>query len=95
MIFVIRTSHNPLRSRPSPALTATTLAIVAAGVALPFTPLAQPLGFTPLPVRYFLFLAAATVAYLLLVEAAKRHLLRRGSGTSTETTASGPAVAPQ
>ena len=95
VIFVIRTSHNPLRSRPSPALTATTLAIVAAGVALPFTPLAQPLGFTPLPVRYFLFLAAATVAYLLLVEAAKRHLLRRGSGTSTETTASGPAVAPQ
>ena len=95
VIFVIRTSHNPLRSRPSPALTATTLAIVIAGVALPFTPLAQPLGFTPLPVRYFLFLGAATIAYLLLVEGAKRYLLRRGSGTGAETTSSGPAVAPQ
>jgi len=95
VIFVIRTSQNPLRSRPSPALTATTLAVVVAGVALPFTPLAQPLGFTPLPIRYFLFLGAATVAYLLLVEVAKRHLLRRGSGTGIETKAPGVAVTTQ
>ncbi|HXK12239.1 MAG TPA: magnesium-translocating P-type ATPase [Vicinamibacteria bacterium] len=95
VIFVIRTAQNPLRSRPSPALTATTLAIVVAGVALPFTSLAQPLGFTPLPLRYFLFLGAATVAYLLLVGAAKRHLLRRDSGAHSETKAAGLAVTRQ
>jgi Mg2+-importing ATPase len=95
VIFVIRTAQNPLRSRPSPALTATTLAIVVAGVALPFTPLAQALGFTALPPRYFLFLGAATVAYLLLVGAAKRHLLRRSSGEDTETRAAGLAVTTQ
>jgi Mg2+-importing ATPase len=95
VIFVIRTAQNPLRSRPSPALTATTLAIVVAGVALPFTPLAQALGFTALPTRYFLFLGAATVAYLLLVAAAKRRLLRRGPATDTKTRARGLAVATQ
>jgi hypothetical protein len=34
------------------------------------------LGFTPLPGSYFAFVAVATGAYLLLVEAAKRRLLR-------------------
>jgi Mg2+-importing ATPase len=77
VLFVIRTAGNPLRSRPSRPLMATTLLIVLVGVALPFTPLAAPLGFTPLPGLYFLFLAGVTITYLLLVELAKRRLLRR------------------
>ena len=75
VIFVIRTAGNPLSDRPSAALTATTLGVVAIGIALPFTPLAGHLGFVPLPARYFVFLLAATVAYLLLVGVAKRFLL--------------------
>ena len=78
VIFVIRTARNPLRDRPSAALATTTLTVVAIGVALPFTPLARPLGFAPLPASYFGFLAAATAAYLLLVAAARRYLLRGG-----------------
>ena len=77
VLFVIRTSGNPFRSRPSRALTATTLGIVLIGIALPFTPIGADLGFTPLPPVYFAFLAAATVTYLLLVEIAKRFLLRK------------------
>jgi len=76
VLFVIRTSKNPFRSRPSGPLTATCLAVVAIGMYLPFSPLASVLGFTPLPAAYFAFLAVATGAYLLLVEAAKRRLLR-------------------
>ncbi len=76
VLFVIRTSKNPFRSRPSGPLTATCLAAVAIGIYLPFSPLASALGFTSLPATYFVFLAVATGAYLLLVEAAKRHLLR-------------------
>jgi P-type Mg2+ transporter len=76
VLFVIRTSKNPLRSRPSGPLIATCLAVVAIGIYLPFSPLARVLGFTPLPPRYFAFLAIATGAYLLLVEVAKRRLLR-------------------
>jgi len=82
VLFVIRTSGNPFRSRPSPALAATTLGIVLIGIALPFTPIGTDLGFTPLPPVYFVFLAAATVTYLLLVEVAKRLLIRNPSQES-------------
>jgi Mg2+-importing ATPase len=77
VLFVIRTAGNPLRSRPSAALTVTTIAIVAVGLLLPFSPLAEPLGFVPLPGMYFLFLGVATGTYLVLVEIAKRLLVRR------------------
>jgi len=74
VIFVIRTMGNPLRSRPSGPLAFTTVAVVAVGVLLPFSPLAGVLGFTSLPVTFFAFLVAATGIYLLLVEIAKRKL---------------------
>jgi Mg2+-importing ATPase len=50
--------------------------IVVIGIALPFTPISASLGFTPLPGIYFVFLAVATFTYLLLVEFAKRRLMR-------------------
>ncbi len=77
VLFVIRTSGNPFRSRPSHALTATTLAMVLIGVLIPFSPVAAKLGFTPLPPIYFVFLAGATLTYLFLVEIGKRILMRR------------------
>ncbi len=72
VLFVIRTAGNPLKSRPSRWLTLNTLVVVAVGLALPWSPLAGLLGFTPLPVPFFLFLGLSTITYLLLVEAAKR-----------------------
>jgi P-type Mg2+ transporter len=77
VLFIIRTASNPLRSRPSLPLAITTLLVVGIGIALPFTPLAVDLGFTPLPALYFLFLAGMTIIYLLLVELVKRRLMRR------------------
>jgi Mg2+-importing ATPase len=77
VIFIIRTAGNPFRSRPSVALTITTLLVVFAGIGLPFSPLAAALGFTPLPTEFLLFLFVATVTYLLLVEVVKRKLMRR------------------
>lgn len=76
VLFVIRTAGNPLRSRPSLPLTATTITIVLFGVLLPFTPLAGVLGFTPLPMTFFLFLIGTVVTYLALVELVKHRLLR-------------------
>ena len=75
VLFVIRTPRSPLTSRPSVPLAITTVAVVAVGVALPYSPLAGVLGFEPLPAGYFLFLAGATATYLVLVEVAKRYLL--------------------
>ena len=76
VIFVIRTAKNPLHSRPSVPLLASCLAAVAIGTYLPFSPLAKMLGFTPLPLGYFAFVAVATTLYLLLVQVAKQFLLR-------------------
>jgi len=76
VIFVIRTARNPLRSRPSLALTVTTIAVVLCGFLLPFTRLGALIGFTPVPAGFLLFIAAATTTYLMLVEVVKRRLMR-------------------
>src|SRR5579883_189090 len=74
VLFVIRTMGNPFRSRPSVPLTVTTVLVVIVGCLLPYSPLAGLLRFVALPAPYFVFLAFATVTYLLLVEVAKRWL---------------------
>ncbi len=76
VLFVIRTANDLLKSRPSLPLTLTTCLVVLLGLALPFLPIARPLGFTPLPTDYFVFLVGMTLTYLALVEMVKRHLLR-------------------
>lgn len=53
VISVIRTARNPLRSRPSLALTLTTITIVLVGTLLPYTSLGSLIGFTPLPSRSY------------------------------------------
>ncbi|MGB8030482.1 MAG: magnesium-translocating P-type ATPase [Terracidiphilus sp.] len=83
VVFVIRTAKNPLSSRPSPPLLATCLAVVAVGTYLPFSPLANVLGFTPLPFSFFVFVAIATLVYLFLVEAVKRVLLLKATHINT------------
>ncbi|HTR48792.1 MAG TPA: magnesium-translocating P-type ATPase [Verrucomicrobiae bacterium] len=77
VLFVIRTTKNPFKSRPSLPLATTTILIVALGMWLPYSPLAHHLGFTPLPGPFFTFLAFSIVTYLLLVELAKRLLFAR------------------
>jgi P-type Mg2+ transporter len=77
VLFVIRTTGNPLKSRPSVPLTITTLVIVLLGLLLPYTALAGPLGFVPLPHVFLLFLLAATSSYLVLVQVVKRRLMGR------------------
>ena len=54
VIFLIRTHQVPFfRSRPSLALTVTTLAVVALGAILPFTKAGAFMGFTPPPAAFF------------------------------------------
>jgi P-type Mg2+ transporter len=75
VIFVIRNSGAG-KSRPSRALVASTLTVTGIGMLLPFTPLAGWLGFVPLPLSFFAFLALATGAYLGMVELVKRRIFR-------------------
>jgi Mg2+-importing ATPase len=82
VLFIIRTMGNPLKSRPSVPLAITTVFIVIVGILLPFSPLAELLGFTPLPRPFFAFLAISTITYLLLVEWAKHFLFSRAVADS-------------
>ncbi|MGZ5079092.1 MAG: magnesium-translocating P-type ATPase [Usitatibacter sp.] len=73
VIFVIRTRASPFASRPALTLVATSLAVVAIAVALPYTPAAAYLGFEPPPAHFFTVLAGLTLAYLALAELVKRR----------------------
>ena len=72
VIYVIRTRRVPfLRSRPSRPMMVLPPLCAAIGAALPFTPLAEPLGFATLPLAFFLILLGMIASYLALVEVAK------------------------
>jgi Mg2+-importing ATPase len=75
VLLVIRTTGNPLRSRPSRLLGASVAATVIVGLAIPWSPLAGVLGFVPPPPAFLLFVVVATALYLVAVEIAKRHLI--------------------
>jgi Mg2+-importing ATPase len=79
VIFVIRTRRSPLASRPSRTLALTAGLTVVAALALPFTPLAKPLGFVPPPALLFAVLPVMVVAYLTAVELVKRRFYARYS----------------
>jgi Mg2+-importing ATPase len=76
VIFIIRTRRNPFKSRPNIWLTLSSLAVVAAATALPFTPLSGALGFVQPPPLFFLILAGMVLCYLLAVEVIKRCFYR-------------------
>ncbi|MFI7307186.1 magnesium-translocating P-type ATPase [Micromonospora aurantiaca] len=92
VLLVLRSNRSFLRSRPSTALAGTGLLLIAVTVALPFSPLAAPLGLAPLPPVVLATLAALTLVNVAANETAK-HLVppdppgtrrvprrRRGSG---------------
>ncbi|MGB9511112.1 MAG: hypothetical protein WBU20_05470, partial [Candidatus Acidiferrum sp.] len=77
-IHVIRTNKIPfLQSRASWALIATTFAIMAFGMWLPYSPLASALGFTRLPRMYWPILMLTLFGYVGLTQIIKVWLLRR------------------
>jgi len=76
IVLVIRSRRPPFRSRPSPELLAATLIIFAVTLALSLTPLADPLGFRPLPVSILLIIGLIVTAYAATAELAKRIFYR-------------------
>ncbi len=76
-IFAIRTRRVPFfRSSPSRPLLVSTFVCVTIGVLLPFSPLANALGFTSLPAGLLATLAVMIPTYLLLLELGKRRFYR-------------------
>ncbi|MEI6077407.1 MAG: magnesium-translocating P-type ATPase [Verrucomicrobiota bacterium] len=78
IVHVIRTNQIPfIQSRASWQLTMTTLAIMGIGAALPFSPLAQYLGFVPLPWQFWPLLAITLVCYVGLTQLIKSWMVRK------------------
>jgi Mg2+-importing ATPase len=78
IIHVIRTNKIAfLQSRASWPLLVTTGLIMAVGAWLPYSPMANALGFVPLPPAFWPFLLATLVAYMLLTHVVKTWLLRK------------------
>jgi Mg2+-importing ATPase len=77
VIYVIRTRRVPFfKSRPSLPMLFVPTGAALVGAVLPYTGLANLLGFTPLPTTFFLLLFGMVVVYLLLVELAKTRFYR-------------------
>jgi Mg2+-importing ATPase len=72
VVFLIRTRRVPFfRSRPSTPMIVMPISAALVGAVLPFTPAADALGFTALPLSFFLILVGMVLCYLALVEVAK------------------------
>jgi P-type Mg2+ transporter len=71
VVFCIRTRRQFFRSRPCAFLIAMNLGAVALAIVLPLVPLGRWFGFVAPPPLFFVFLVAATTAYLGLVEVTK------------------------
>jgi Mg2+-importing ATPase len=80
IIHVIRTNKIPfIQSRASWPLIITSLIIVAAGALLTVSPLADTLGFVPLPPRYWLYLTVMMLGYAVLTQVVKTWFVRKFS----------------
>jgi Mg2+-importing ATPase len=78
IVHVIRTNQIPfIQSRASWQLTMTTFAIMGISAWLPFSPLAQYLGFVPLPWQFWPLLALTLVCYVGLTQVIKTWLVRK------------------
>ncbi len=78
IIHIIRTNRLPfVQSRASLPLTLTSLAVMAIGVWLPFSPFAAALGFAALPPLYWPLLLATLFLYVLLTQGVKTWLLEK------------------
>ena len=78
IIHIIRTNKIPfIQSRASWQLIVTSIVIVVIGALLTVSPLANTLGFVPLPPLYWLFLFIMMLGYALLTQVVKTWFIRR------------------
>ena len=72
VVLVVRTRGSIFDSKPGKYLFVSTIATVMITVILPYTPLAQPLGFQALPIEFLLLLAAIVGLYIVCAELVKK-----------------------
>jgi Mg2+-importing ATPase len=71
IVLVIRSRKPFFKSRPGKYLLMATLSIVVVTLILPFTPLAEIFGFSPLPISFLLLIGIIVLFYIITAEMAK------------------------
>ncbi|MDR5684473.1 MAG: magnesium-translocating P-type ATPase [Armatimonadota bacterium] len=79
IVLVLRSRGRFFRTRPSGALLLATALVVAATVALPYTPLAAPFELVPLPPLFLVVLGVVVLAYVAGAELVKGWFYRGAS----------------
>lgn len=78
IVHMIRTRRIPfIQSNAAWPLMLMTFAIMAIGIAIPFTPLGSYIGLMPLPLSYFPWLIATLLCYCVLTQMIKMWYIRR------------------
>jgi Mg2+-importing ATPase len=77
IVLVIRTRRSFLRSKPGRHLLMATLLIIVVTLLFPFTPVAELLGFQPLPMTILLVIGVIVVLYIVAAEIAKMSFYKR------------------
>jgi Mg2+-importing ATPase len=84
VVFVLRTRGPALASRPSALLAATSVAVIAAALAVPWMgSFATAFGFVPVPGALLAASVGVVLAYLVATEIAKRRFYRVRQGGAT------------
>ena len=71
IVLVIRSRKLFFKSRPSKYLLMATLSILVVTLILPFTPLGEILGFSPLPISFLVLIGITILFYMITAELAK------------------------
>jgi Mg2+-importing ATPase len=71
IVLVIRSRKPFFKSRPGKYLLMATLSTVVVTLILPFTPLAEIFGFSPLPISFLLLIGIIVLFYIITAEMAK------------------------
>jgi len=78
VIQVLRTEKIPFfQSRPSLLVFSTAMMLLIVGVVLPYTALGKAIGFIPLPLHYYYWLAAILFCYITLAQVLKRWYIKK------------------
>jgi len=83
VVFVLRTRLPFLRSKPSRWMLLVSLSVILATLIIPFTFLATPFGFTPLPINFFLAIGMLVLVYLTASEFVKNWFFKRYTALSS------------
>lgn len=79
VLFILRTRRPFFRSRPSRLLAASSLAVAGLALAIPYSPLAGPLGLVGPPPPVLAALVLITATYVAAAEVAKGRFYRRST----------------